>query len=301
MLAPIGMSVYARLDHVKQAINALRSNTIANKSRLHIFSDGPRHGDEAAVKAMRDYVSTIDGFDDVVIIERDNNSRIHNNRGGQKFLLDKFGKVIWMEEDIVTQRGFLEFMNNALDFYENDERIFSITGYAPPYELPGDYRSDVFFMRRFCAWGFGTWRNRYSKINPVINKEEYYEKITNRKFYNKLRSGGHDIPRMIDADVHGRIDALDVKIMYQQALCEWYTVYPRKSLVQNIGHDGSGLHCCATDRFNHDELWSKLSEFKFPEQIALDNRIVTANRRFRRLGFRGELAELKRRLRMYMH
>ena len=206
-----------------------------------------------------------------------------------------------MEEDIVTQRGFLEFMNNALDFYENDEKIFSITGYAPPFELPCDYLSDVFFMRRFNAWGFGTWRNRYSKINPVINRDEYYQRVRSRRFNKQLRSGGHDIPRMVDADVHGRIDALDVKIMYQQALHEWYTVYPRKSLVQNIGHDGSGLHCCATDRFNNHELWGKLCEFKFPEQITLDKRIVTANRRFRRLGFRGELAELMRRLRTYIH
>ena len=297
MLAPIGISVYSRLNHLKQTINALRENTIAKSSKLYIFSDGPRPGDEAAVREMRNYLSSIDHFDEVVINEREINSRVNNNRDGQKYLLEKYGKMIWMEEDIVTQRGFLEYMNNALDFYEDDEKVFSITGYTPPIELPTDYHDDVFFLQRFNAWGFGTWRNRYRKINMKINKDEYYKNIKSSNLYKQLSSGGNDIPRMVDADVHGRIDALDVKIMYQQAIYEWYTVYPRKSLVQNIGLDGSGLHCGMTDKFHHDKLWDKTSGFKFVEDIQLDNRVVSANRRFRRLSIKGSLAEYMRRVR----
>ena len=89
MLAPIGISVYSRLKHLKQTINALKSNTIAKASKLYIFSDGPRAGDETAVREMRNYLTSIDGFDEVVVIDREINSRVENNRGWAKISVEK--------------------------------------------------------------------------------------------------------------------------------------------------------------------------------------------------------------------
>ena len=116
-------------------------------------------------------------------------------------------------------------------------------------------------------------------------------------FYKKLILNGHDMPGMIDKEVRGVIDALDVKVMYQQILHDWYTVYPRRSLVQNIGHDGSGLHCRATDKFHHNALWDKIGKFDFLKDIQVDKRIISANRRFRSVGIQGKLTELIRRFR----
>jgi hypothetical protein len=300
MLAPIGLTVYSRLNHLKHAIDALKKNSLARDSSLHIFSDAPRKGDEEAVSRLRDYIKSIDGFDDVVVTERKQHSRINNNRGGQQYLLEKHGKMIWMAEDIVPGAGFLEFMNYALEYYRDEEKVISIAGYTPDIELPTGYEHDVFFLRRFNAWGFGIWSRKFSQISQKLDKNEYHMKIRDRQFYKQLVSNGQDIPGMVDREVNGVIDALDVKIMYQQASHEWYTVYPRKSLVQNIGHDGSGLHCGVTDKFHHDELWDKTSGFKLPHDIQVDNRIVSANRRFRRLGVKGSLAEHMRRLRAYL-
>jgi hypothetical protein len=297
MLAPIGISTYKRLDHLKQTINALKSNAISKSSRLYIFSDAPRAGDEEAVNELRDYLNHIDGFSEVVVIERVSNSRVYNNRNGLQYLLDKYGKTIFMEEDIVTQPGFLEFMNCALEYYKDNANIISISGYTPPIKIPEKYSNDVFFLQRFNGWGFGTWRHKFIKINQNIDKCEYIQKINDRNFYKKLALCGEDIPRLVDKDARGMIDALDVKIMYQQALNDWYTVYPRISLAQNIGHDGSGLHCIMTDKFHHDRLWDKVREFEFLEDVYVDSRIVSANKRFRRLSIIGKLAEYMRRLR----
>ena len=297
MLAPIGLTVYSRLNHLKRTIDALKKNPLARESNLHIFSDAPREGDEEAVYKLRDYIKSIDGFNDVVVTERQQHSRIKNNRGGQQYLLDKYGKMIWMAEDIVTGAGFLEFLNNALEHYREEDRVISITGYTPVIKLPAGYGHDVFFLRRFNAWGFGIWRQKYNMINQELDQNEYRVKIKDKRFYRQLVSNGRDIPAMVDREVNGLTDALDVKIMYQQALHEWYTVYPRKSLVQNIGLDGSGLHCGVTDKFNHDTLWDKADGFKFIDEIQADNRIVSANRRFRRIGIRRRLVEHMRRMR----
>lgn len=297
VLAPVGVSVYSRLDHLEQTIDALKSNTIATASKIYIFSDAPREGDEEAVQGVRAYARNIDGFDEVIVVERSENSRIHNNRGGMQYLLEKYGKLIWLEEDIVTGPGFLEFMNQALDCYRDADKVISITGYTPPIELPVDYRHDVFFLQRFNAWGFGTWKSKFEKIDLKIDENEYHLKMKDRGFYRKLVANGQDIPGMIDREVRGVIDALDVKIMYQQILHDWYTVHPRRSLVQNIGHDGSGLHCRVSDKFHHDELWGKTGIFNFPEEVQVDKRIVSANRNFRSVGIQGKFTELIRRFR----
>lgn len=299
MLAPIGLTVYSRLNHLVQTIDALKKNTLARASKLFVFSDAPREGDEDPVQALRTYARNIDGFEEVVVVERDENSRINNNRGGQQYLLDKYEKMIWMAEDIVTGPGFLEFMNRALDYYRDADNIISVTGYSPAIELPPDYERDVFFLQRFNAWGFGTWKSKYAKIKE-IDAREYQTKMKDRSFYRSLVSNGQDIPGMIDKEVRGDIDALDVKIMYQQILHGWYTVYPRRSLVQNIGHDGSGLHCRVTKKFHHDVLWDKVEHFDFPEEVQEDHRIVSANRRFRSIGIRGRFVELMRRLRYHL-
>jgi hypothetical protein len=300
MLAPIGLSVYSRLDHLKQTVEALRKNTLAAESRLFVFSDAPRPGDEKAVNEVRSYLREIGGFSSVDITERTKNSRVANNREGMRTMLDTFGVMIWLEEDIVTAPGFLEFMNGALISYKNEDRVISITGYTPPIEFPRDYPDDVFFLQRFNAWGFGIWSNKFDRIEMKVDPADYRINMRDRGFYQKLVNNGLDIPRMIDMEVSGKTDALDVKIMYQQVLHDWYTVYPMKSLAQNIGHDGSGLHCRETDKFHHNELWKKTGGFIFPENVTLDDRIVSANRKFRRIGLVGNMTERVRYLRTCM-
>jgi len=176
-------------------------------------------------------------------------------------LVDTYGKMIWLEEDIVTAPGFLEFVNRALLFYEFNPRVFSITGYTPPIELPPVFTQDAFALTRFNAWGFGIWQDRYLAIREI---QPAALESMNRL---QLAKNGHDLYRMALADATGRIDALDVKAMFLQAATEGLTIFPRNSLVQNIGHDGSGIHCPTTDRFLHQRLWDKESGFTFDPNI----------------------------------
>ena len=89
-LAPIGLSAYIRLEHIKKTVEALKKNTLAESSELYIFSDAPRKSDEEKVKIVRDYLKTIDGFKNITVFERKNNSRVINNRSGIKYLLDNY-------------------------------------------------------------------------------------------------------------------------------------------------------------------------------------------------------------------
>jgi len=290
-LAPIGISTYCRLQHLQQAISTLQSNDLARESELFVFSDAAKKGDEKKVASVRRYLRTVDGFKAVHVIEREENSRIANNRGGMRALLEKYGRVIFLEEDIVTAPGFLRFMNLALDKYENNDEIFSITGFCPPIPIPEDYVSDVFLLKRFYSWGFGIWKDRAERVNYVTPDE--YERFYSRKDLVRLFAdgGGRDMVSMLRADAHGRIDAFDVKAMYAQFLSKQYTVFPSKSLTSNIGLDGTGLHCGVTTQYN--VTLSSKKTFDLPDNLVADKRIVKVNyslmnriifaRRFRRI------------------
>jgi len=278
-LAPIGVSTYVRLQHLQENIAALKKNALAEHSELFVFSDAPRHGDEAKVAAVRSYLRTVDGFKNVCIVERETNSRTENNRGGLSSLLNRFGKVIFLEEDVVTAPGFLKFMNQALHKYEKNRRVFSVVGYCPPIKIPADYPHDVFFLKRYNAWGLGIWRDRYDRIRYITPDEYEQFSADKNRVREFIKGGGEDLMVMLKADAYGKIDAGDVKAMYAQFLTDQYTVYPRKSLTSNMGFDGTGTYCSSTTRFN--VALSDQFSFSFPDDVVVDQRIIESNWKFR--------------------
>ena len=278
-LAPIGISTYIRLGHLKKTVSALQKNVLASSSELFLFSDAARPGHEMQVNAVRNYLRTIDGFKKIQIVERENNDRLANNRGGMRMLLDRFDKMIFMEEDVLTTPGFLTFLNQGLDEYEANPRIFSISGYCPPIKIPRNFQNDMFLLRRFNGWGFGIWKDRYDN-NRYVTPEEYEQFAADNKMVKKFtQAGGADMMLMLKAEAYGEMDAWDVKAMYTQFLKEQYTVYPTGSLTLNIGHDGTGIHCGETDKFS--VVLSNKTAFLFPDEPTVDPRIVRANRIFR--------------------
>ncbi len=280
-LAPIGISAYNRIKHLRKTIKALQKNSLAKKSELYIFSDAPKKGDEEIVSGVRNYIKTFDGFKKVHIIEREKNDRVTNNRDGMKQLLDEYGKMIWLEDDIVTAPGFLSFMNDALSFYKDDERILSISGYCPPIKIPDDYREDIFLLKRFSAWGFATWDHKFDPFGFELKKHGIDKFFSNEKEIIRYQQNGKDMLKMLIKEYNGEIDALDIKLMFYQFQYNLFTIYPSKSLVRNIGFDGSGLHCGISDKFNIGKLWDKKEEFELKKDIQVDGRIRKSNFEFR--------------------
>jgi len=232
-------------------------NKLATESELYVFSDAPKPGDEEKVKSVRNYLKSVQGFKCVNIIEREENGFVRNYSDGIHMLLDQFGKTIFLEEDIVTASGFIRFVNEALDFYENDDHVFSICGYTPPIEIPKGYKKDVFLSLRFYAWGFGIWKDRYDKIIVDLNEDQFRYLTNDRKKLKRTLSIGRDYFTLIKMVKNGELDALDVKIFFTEIMSSKYNISPTISLVQNIGFDGSGLHCPESSRFDTDLMRSK--------------------------------------------
>lgn len=281
MLAPVMITTYSRLHHLQRALEALKKNELADETTVYVYLDGPRSGDEEKVDAVRKYLKTVTGFGAFHVVARQQNLGAHENAKQANYeVLDKHGSMIRMEDDIVTAQGFLRFMNLALAKYKDDRNVFSISGYCPPIKIPDDYKNDVFFIRRFNGWGCGLWRDRLDDAYRQITPDEFDKFSANKKLSASfVKGGGKDMLVMLEAVAYGRLDAGDVVGMYNQFIKDQYTLYPTKSLVQNIGFDGSGVHCGATNRF--EVILSDKTSFNFPDKVLVDQRIINANLKFR--------------------
>ena len=139
-LSPVVLFVYNRPEHTKKTIEALQQNHLASESNLYIFSDGCKNeNDKIRVEKVREFIQSVKGFKSVSITQREKNLGLANSViTGVSDVINKFGKVIVLEDDLVISPYFLQYMNKALDFYEKEEQVISIHGYIYPVkkELP---------------------------------------------------------------------------------------------------------------------------------------------------------------------
>ncbi len=248
ILAPIVLFVYNRPWHVPQIVEALQKNELAESSELFIFSDGPRsEKDRKKVSEVREYCKTISGFKSVTLIEREQNLGLANSIiTGVTDIINRYGRIIVLEDDMVTSPYFLKFMNEALEFYADEEKVSSIHGYIYPVkaQLP-----ETFFLRGADCWGWATWKRGWNLFETDGSKLLYELKENNllRKFD---LNGTYPYARMLKDQTKGKNHSWAIRWHASLFLKEKLTLYPGMSLIHNTGNDESGTHCSATDIFN---------------------------------------------------
>jgi hypothetical protein len=250
MLAPICLFTYNRLSETIETIEALKNNYLASESDLIVFSDGPKNDTaDKNVENVRNYIRGISGFKSINIIESSINKGLANSIiSGVSYILENYEKVIVLEDDLISAPNFLNFMNQALDFYEDQNKIYSISGYT--MDLPSLEKSKVDFYLgyRASSWGWGTWKNRWNKVCWEI-------KDHNRFFLSPIKHirflrGGSDLSLMLWRQMHGKIDSWAIRWCYHQFKNDLLTVFPSKSKVINIGSGDSATHTKKLNRFN---------------------------------------------------
>lgn len=242
--APIALFVYHRPDHTRRTIEALRNNELAADSDLIIFSDGPKTDDDTAqVAEVRALLAEVTGFRSVNRVMRDHNLGLARSIiSGVAETVAARGRVIVLEEDMVTTRYFLRYMNDALDLYEHDDDVISIHGYVYPVEgtLP-----ETFFLRGSDCWGWATWKRGWDLFEPDGRK--LLSELRQRGLEQDFDFGGtYGYTRMLRGQIAGRNNSWAVRWYASAFLRDKLTLYPGTSLVHNIGLDSSGEHCRST-------------------------------------------------------
>ena len=267
ILAPIVVFTYNRPEHTLRTVDALLNNPLANDSDIIIYSDSARTTNhQNAVNEVRNYLSTITGFRSIKVIHRDKNLGLAESIiQGVTEVLQESEKVIVLEDDMVVAPYFLEYMNEALDQFVDDNRVISVHGYVYPVDIK---LPEAFFLPGADCWGWATWRRGWEIFNP--NGQYLLDELVRRHLIQEFDyNGAYPFSNMLKAQVKGANDSWAIRWHAAAFLAGKLTLYPGRSLVHNTGNDGSGTHCGASDIMD-----IKLSETK----INLNNIAVESSR-----------------------
>jgi hypothetical protein len=276
--APICFFAYKRLDCTRQTLEALRKNVGASQSKLFIFSDGAKKPeDEPLVAQVRAYLDQVEGFEEVKIYKRAKNWGLAKSIiSGVSEVINTYKKVIVLEDDIATSANFLTFMNQALDFYEANQAVFSVGGYTFPIQYPADYPYQVYFAPRASSWGWATWADRWASVDWEV--KDFAEFSRNPKLIKQFNQGGSDMFGMLKKQQAGKLDSWAIRWGYQQFKNQQQTVFPTSSKVQNIGFGDNASNTKFYNRFATDLDESNALSFKMPDKVVLNDKILKAFR-----------------------
>lgn len=253
-LAPIILFVYNRPEHTRHTLEALRKNELANKSVLYIYADGAKKAatveEKDLIEQTRLLIKEQKWCEEVYIIESEKNKGLANSViDGVTEILSKNDSVIVLEDDIVTENGFLKFMNQSLELYKDEERVFGISGYKFDSDKP--IKQSTYFLPIMSSWGgYATWSHSWSKID--FNANRLNQQVFDRNFKDQMRFGTLDFYEMLQSQVSGRLDSWAVRYYTSMLLQNGVFLFPNKSLLRNIGFDGSGIHCQLEDKLEQD-------------------------------------------------
>lgn len=286
-IAPVALFGYDRDDHLQETIAHLQANEFAEKTAVYVFSDAAKNAAaEAGVHAVRQLARSLSGFESVTLIERDTNWGLRRSMiDGVAQVSKKHGRVIVLEDDIVTNPCFLRFMNEALEFYKDCQTVGSISGYVADYvsKKAGLNPQDTFFHYRTNCWGWATWFDRWAKADwEATNWQLYFQSAAMRKL---LSQGGGDFLVMLRDSMEGRNQSWMARWYYHCFLHGMLTLYPGRSLVDNIGFDGRGTHsrnanASACRRYRTPLEPRAAAKFNFALPVRVDEQFHKAMKRF---------------------
>lgn len=278
-LSPICLFTYNRLEETKKTIAALQQNFLASESELFIFSDGWKSEEgRKIIEEVRVFLKTIKGFKKITIFESPINKGLANSIiSGVTKIIEEHGKIIVLEDDLITSPNFLDFMNQALDFYENNERIFSISGFSLNLPSLKDEKNDYYVGYRASSWGWGTWKKEWKGVDWQV--KDYINFIQSKELKKKFKRGGSDLPRMLKNQMNGTIDSWAIRWCYQEFKNDQFTLFPIKSKVESIGFGSLATHTKKTTRFNTNLDRTNQRRFLFDNNIEINKILIRENKR----------------------
>lgn len=273
MLTPIIVFAFNRPEALKNTVHSLLQNEEAKDSDLYVFVDGARPnkaGEVEKVQAVQDIVKKTTGFKSIHYTFSERNKGLGNSIiQGVTQVINQYGKAIVLEDDLVFATNFLSYMNQGLDRYEKEEKVFSICGYSNKVKVPKGYKYDTYFCTRSSSWGWGTWADRWNSVDWELKDWDKYKKMG--KAFNKW--GGSDCFRMLSSVKEGWGNSWAIRFGFSQFLQDKLSLFPIVSKVKNDGFDGEGTNCKKWSRFKYEFDNHGNKNINFPNYVALNSKL----------------------------
>lgn len=277
-LAPIVLFVYNRPWHTEQTLRALQQNDLASESELYIYADGPKpHAEEKQlqqIRQVREIIRREQWCATVHIIESETNKGLADSViAGVTEVVNRHGRVIVLEDDLVVSHAFLNYMNAALEYYQEQKSVFSISSDIPmnmPQIKPYDY--DVFVSYRNFSYGWATWSDRWQQVDWAMT--DYQKMQSNIYMQSAFNRGGDDLVTMFEAQYLGNIDSWAVRFTWAHFCHHAVSIMPTQTFVHHIGFDGSGIHC--SSGITDNRILNQQTTYNFLPVLYEDARFINA-------------------------
>ena len=239
-LAPIALFVYNRPEHTRRTLSYLQKNLLADESRLFIFSDAAKtEGDQPKVDEVRRLIKEATGFKSVKIIERKSNLGLAESIiSGVTQLVNEYDKVIVFEDDLLSSPYTLQYFNEALTRYKNEDKVMHIGAYL--YNIDKKGLPQTFFFRAATSWGWATWARAWKDFEPDV--DILLKQFDQKKISQFSIEGTMNFWKQLEGFKAGKNDSWAIRWYASVFLKGGLTLNPTVSLVHNIGNDGSGIH-----------------------------------------------------------
>ena len=275
-LAPLVIFTYRRIPD--KLFESLLKNKLINETEIFVYSDGNKNeNDLNDVLRVRKFLKNFKDFKSISIIGAEFNKGLANSIiEGVTEIINKYGKIIVLEDDLIVASDFLEFMNESLNFFENNKNIWSISGYCPDLPCLTYYKKDIFLSVRASSWGWATWKNRWEMTDWQV--KDFIELKKNKDLIKEFETGGNDLFKMLELQMLGKIDSWAIRWCYSQFKNKMYTVYPIKSKIINEGFsDGLGTHNTSISHKWETEFVDKKIIL---EDVKIDDKIIKCFKKY---------------------
>lgn len=268
-LSPIIIFTYRR--KINKLIESLLNNKLSAQSELYIFSDSYKNDiDKNDVLKVRESLKKIRGFKNITINESNKNNGLADSViNGVTEIINRYKKVIVLEDDLIVADNFLDYMNEALEFYNDNKKVWSISGYTSNLKCLEAYDKDVFLSYRASSWGWATWKSRWDNIDWDIKDWDIFK--NDKTAIKKFNLGGNDLFKMLETQMIGKIDSWAIRWCYNQFKYNSYTVYPTRSKLVNNGFDDKGTHNSSGQNRWDTKLSNNVVKF---EDLEIDDNII---------------------------
>lgn len=262
--APIVLFVYNRPIHTRKTLEILEQNPLAHKTELYIFSDGAKanNTNKQQVREVREVIREPFKFATVHIIEREKNFGLAKNViDGVTKVVNQHGKVIVLEDDVLLAPYALDYFNDALNKYKDIDKVMHVGAYM--YNIDRSNLKETFFTRLSMSQAWATWKESW------IHFEHDIDVLIAKFDEEKIRAFSFDRTmnfwKQINEQKNGKIDSWAIRWYASIFLKNGLAIQTKYSLLDNIGHDGSGVHSSISTMFKTEIQENKISFF--PDDI----------------------------------
>jgi hypothetical protein len=151
-------------------------------------------------------------------------------------------------------------MNKGLHQFENDKSVSQISGHSFQLDI-GSLKEDAYFLPLTTTWGWATWKRVWDEVD--FSGTDYQKILHDKKTIKAFNlDNSYDYYSMLldQLNPSKKISSWGIMFWLHSFKNNYKVLFPKYTLVSNIGFDGSGTH---------KENKSKKDDFKESNKVEI--------------------------------